>query len=110
MSFPSAIAGPSRLPYRAIASTSSRAISSHHGNRSYATSGDQDQSPEPAATSSSYESIPQNRRMTFEDASYKSWKEIFSKDYEYPQPGARAKWLGKEVVSLEFCLVRDEDC
>lgn len=89
MSFPSAIAGPSRLPYRAIAVTCCRTIASA---RSYATA---EGGAASAVGSSGYK-----KKSKATNTMLQQWLADEGRRFETPAEGEKAMWLGGSVVSV----------
>ena len=105
MSFPSAIAGPSRLPFQAVAA-SSRCLS-RSTIRSYSaataepptTAPSETPSPAPPADQGLiYFGTAGKGKGRVRPLPYYLWKRTIGASLETPTHGQKAKWLGGEVV------------
>lgn len=102
MSFTSAIAGPSRLPYRAITAQSAGAVryyASAESSSEAAESTDRDSAGSAPDVSANFYGAEKKGRGRIRGMTYTLWKRTVGRDMEHPQPGKKAQWLGGDVVS-----------
>ena len=99
MAFASSIAGPSRIPLQACASSCRR--SALAASRSYATASDEGESSSSAnAAASFYGTDRRGGRDKTRGVSFSVWKRTLGRELELPEKGQKAKWLGGNVVSV----------
>lgn len=97
MVFSSAVAGPSRLPYRAASQAVRAASSSATSTASPSSSG-------PAFPKRpSFRQVKRGPRAG--PVAFEKWYDNFAIQYAAPQRGRAAKWMGGNVVSSEVCDV-----
>jgi len=109
MSFPSAIAGPSRLPFQSVA-TSYRCLATTVA-RSYSTAPADTVNPSTTPSTTPAPVVDQGP-IYFGTAGkgkgrvralpYYLWKRTVGASLETPTPGQKAKWLGGDVVRCDM--------
>jgi hypothetical protein len=102
MSFITAVAGPSRLPYGAQAARTC-AAAAHGAQRGYAAPARRSREGEGEVdvwTAKPIEGAgPAGKTRESKPEDFIGWLRKVGWEYRRPEPGQRARWLGKHVVS-----------